>query len=868
MSPTNVRQQSIDSLVEEAQDGAKLLLANLAAISERLRRPNSSPKGFSMEPAFDGEPANGLPKGNSAVDVDEIVWSDDDMHSSIPQDSRHLMPSSRGEDSSRLYRTEEGSPTSGRLRPSLRAPSTSDNLMDTIDGLIPQEREPVQAARPIHRKSVGQQAAERAARALRQASSEEVVELVRGPNSGGARSLSFKQEVEHIRQRSSGRGSNSANAPPRLSGHSSASSDHTGNGSAVGILEVRHEWRTMEDAEIIAFHAVENEGEITRGISKDTLHLSRFNPFGGRGHHHAGTASAETPPSGSLFESERSRGLRISWITHPRSRQRLLWDVAGLIFIVYDAVAIPMYAADMREDPRHVAMPYACAVFWLLDIVMSCRTGFFDGLRYERGMRACMLHYFRTWFAFDVTLLVPEWCLALLAIGGDYSTWFDYLHKVLWVCPLLRIAKLHILLGRLENCTVSSYETLGFSLLRIVFFLLMLVHFLSCGWYAIGVSRHGQWVDTENLLSEDIYYKYAGSARWVLAQINGRTDLVEDRTMAERLYTVLCALIAVVVMSIFISSLTTKMLELEKVMSEAHRNSRLLDMYLRHHGKVSSNTAFYARTYFRKLSHMQKDKEFEESALGLLPQNVQRDLLYEVRMPFLAKHDFFHEVDSDFQRAMRSVCAYAVKLIKVRGLEILFEKDDVCQRMLFMERGECRYATGETGTPRMLILAASQQKSRTFTSMITPGTSMINSGGAATPSGFTLPGQAVDHPAGVNPEALGEPVRKGMWVSEPALWMSWLNRGELVASTDSTLLSVEADKLAEVVRIHKDLELRTQIYAHIFRSKFIASEPLSDIIMLPLVEHRIQSIIHTHAAELGAVSQSVEVSCEPLAESS
>eukprot|EP00403_Amphidinium_massartii_P037301 CAMPEP_0178454802 /NCGR_PEP_ID=MMETSP0689_2-20121128/45566_1 /TAXON_ID=160604 /ORGANISM="Amphidinium massartii, Strain CS-259" /LENGTH=216 /DNA_ID=CAMNT_0020080787 /DNA_START=138 /DNA_END=785 /DNA_ORIENTATION=- len=216
----------------------------------------------------------------------------------------------------------------------------------------------------------------------------------------------------------------------------------------------------MEDAEIIAFHAVENEGEITRGISKDTLHLSRFNPFGGRGHHHAGTASAETPPSGSLFESERSRGLRISWITHPRSRQRLLWDVAGLIFIVYDAVAIPMYAADMREalDMWQCHMP---APFF-----GSCRTGFFDGLRYERGMRACMLHYFRTWFAFDVTLLVPEWCLALLAIGGDYSTWFDYLHKVLWVCPLLRIAKLHILLGRLENCTVSSYETLGFSLLR------------------------------------------------------------------------------------------------------------------------------------------------------------------------------------------------------------------------------------------------------------------------------------------------------------------------------------------------------------------------------------------------------------------
>eukprot|EP00971_Amphidinium_carterae_P320420 6369054-Amphidinium_carterae.1 len=34
---------------------------------------------------------------------------------------------------------------------------------------------------------------------------------------------------------------------------------------------------------------------------------------------------------------------------------------------------------------------------------------------------------------------------------------------------------------------------------------------------------------------------------------------------------------------------------------------------------------------------------------------------------------------------------------EVRSMEMLFEKDDVCERMLFMERGECRYSTGEAG---------------------------------------------------------------------------------------------------------------------------------------------------------------------------
>eukprot|EP00971_Amphidinium_carterae_P320422 6369054-Amphidinium_carterae.3 len=83
----------------------------------------------------------------------------------------------------------------------------------------------------------------------------------------------------------------------------------------------------------------------------------------------------------------------------------------------------------------------------------------------------------------------------------------------------------------------------------------------------------------------------------------------------ERLYTVMCAFIAIVVMSIFISSITATMLdfpsltELEKVMSEATRNSRLLDSYLRRHGRERSNTAFYARTYFRKVQSGPRNTE-------------------------------------------------------------------------------------------------------------------------------------------------------------------------------------------------------------------------------------------------------------------
>merc|ERR1719210_2882622 len=104
------------------------------------------------------------------------------------------------------------------------------------------------------------------------------------------------------------------------------------------------------------------------------------------------------------------------------------------------------------------------------------------------------------------------------------------------------------------------------------------LHIVTCIWYAIGSSRDNGWksyYNTEGYETHREYgmtaflFWYACSARWVLAQLNGKTDLIERRNLEELGFTVLAGLLLAVVMkSIYISVLTKTLLDLAEVFKE------------------------------------------------------------------------------------------------------------------------------------------------------------------------------------------------------------------------------------------------------------------------------------------------------------
>merc|ERR1719414_170274 len=66
-------------------------------------------------------------------------------------------------------------------------------------------------------------------------------------------------------------------------------------------------------------------------------------------------------------------------------------------------------------------------------------------------------------------------------------------------------------------------------------------------------------------------------------------------------------------------------------------------------------------------------------------------------------------------------------------------------------------------------------------------------------------------------------VTQGMWVSEAALWVDWVNHGRLVADTHCFLVEVGADELAEALREITEVLAIAIIYARRFYQALVGT---------------------------------------------
>lgn len=137
-----------------------------------------------------------------------------------------------------------------------------------------------------------------------------------------------------------------------------------------------------------------------------------------------------------------------------------------------------------------------------------------------------------------------------------------------------------------------------------------------------------------------ITIQYITSLRWTIAQLNGRTDMVDGRTMEEKLYVCIVALFQVLLMSIVVGSLTTQFVDLQKVHERASKNAQVLSRYMEHYN-LDASFAFTAKQYMKNQIALQNAMEDETAALELLPRQLQHELLYTVRSRSVLLHPFF-----------------------------------------------------------------------------------------------------------------------------------------------------------------------------------------------------------------------------------
>mmetsp|Transcript_104924 Transcript_104924/g.306446 ORF Transcript_104924/g.306446 Transcript_104924/m.306446 type:complete len:833 (+) Transcript_104924:62-2560(+) len=458
--------------------------------------------------------------------------------------------------------------------------------------------------------------------------------------------------------------------------------------------------------------------------------------------------SIKEPPSSPRTSISSSTGSQesadVGWwplpVVSPNALQRLVWDVMGILCILYDALVAPLEFLEVSQVGFIIWAGWFTRVFWPLDIVASFHTGvqLSDGSM-ELRRKLIAKRYLFSWFLPDVILIAADWMEVILDGAGKASQLMGPV-RMLRLVRLLRLKKINRVV---VEKAASERSTLLFSVVNSLGAILGIAHALACAWLALGRRGQGSWAVVLGLQEDQYFEQYITALHWSLANFAGSME-VTPQNPVERCFAICSLLVGFFLASWFVSNITSSMTRLSMLASKNSMEFAVLNKFMREHG-ISGGLARRVQLNAKhviaeKEQHLQEDSV---ELLGIVSEPLRAEVHLEIHSPGITCHPLFYRMRSSCLRAMQQLCHVGVSVVT-------------------LEEGDYAFTRGEVpSTPKMLFVLSGILE-------------------------YTQDGENVTS------------VTCGQWASEQVLWTDWVYHGNLQAANTCRILVLDAQTFWQV----------------------------------------------------------------------
>lgn len=446
-----------------------------------------------------------------------------------------------------------------------------------------------------------------------------------------------------------------------------------------------------------------------------------------------------------------------NFMVPPSSMKQICWNLAGLAIIIYDLVTVSLEVFNPAQTAFSVTMLVLTSLFWTFDLAGNFFTGYLskDGT-VHMNPKSVARRYALTWFPLDACLIICNWA-ALSGVQDSDKSGFEGLDPwrtftLLRAFRILRLLKAPEMEGFITEHIRSETKRLVASIARLIVLLLLVAHLIACAWYGLGrlVADRGNnasWVTRYELEQKGIGHKYTHSMHWSLSQFTGE-NIIPIETEAERTFAIVIFVFAFLFSTIFVSSITTLMTRLQIIAGKQSSQLSTLRRYLADSSISTSLTVRVLRN--ARLALNQNQRNLSEHSVELLQEisePLQIELHFEVHFPTLSCHPFFKDYNKVNPAGLRKLCHHAVSITSMSPNDVVFSECETPERasMFFVVKGVLVYTQDGVADATKL------------------------------------------HP--------------GDWACEIVLWSSIVQHmGNLHAETESSLMSLDAEKFQRIVR--------------------------------------------------------------------
>ncbi|CAE8712229.1 unnamed protein product, partial [Polarella glacialis] len=477
-----------------------------------------------------------------------------------------------------------------------------------------------------------------------------------------------------------------------------------------------------------------------------------------------------------------------SLVMFPGSNKRLAFEVFGLLLILYDLVWWPAQVFGFASVPFTRAILWLSSAFWAFDLLLSFFVGFtiIDQGLIEMRVSKIAWHYARTWLPMDLSLVLLDWTLNTLILLSHYGVAdfgggaFLEKAKVLRLLRLLRLFKASGFISALSDRIQSETRRILVRVLKLLVFIISIVHLIACSWYGIGINdveREDTWVKANDLNEKGAVYAYTTALHWSITQFVPASMEVVPKNELERSFSIVVIVSAMVIFSSFISTITNAMNQLRNLNSE--RNAELIKLR-RFFSENNVSTSLVARisSCIHQSTKLTSSRVHSEdiSILDLLPVSLKCDLAEEVYAPTLCAHPLIFTWAEYYPRESKRLFV-AARSFSLGTKHELFHAGQVPENVYFLSSGQ-----------------------------------MV----------FIRDDQANEPPAIVSP---------GQWLTEPAMWIKWKHVGHSSSTENCELVVLPCDAAARILsQSNPSTDSGPRRYARTFAAYF-AKQPdrLSDV---------------------------------------
>lgn len=338
----------------------------------------------------------------------------------------------------------------------------------------------------------------------------------------------------------------------------------------------------------------------------------------------------------------------------PGNRFKVLWNLIGVIFILYQAIVIPfVIALELVKNPKLVFIEILQDCFFMIDVILNFNTAYVLEGELIVKRRLIALKYLKGWFILDFISSIPY---GIIVSSKDYFNINSNkiysleilgllrilkLGRMFGLIKLLRIAKLNVMVRFFNNNFDSKLVSLLNEFLKVLFLLLIISHWMACIWFYIGKSTHeSSWIDDCELRDLSVKDKYVASMYFVLISMMtvGFGD-ISPMNSRERVFTVFLQLASGIFFAYMLGT-TASLLQTISISNEEEEIKYHSMIQLINRKGVNRELSNRITDYLKLKIKDRELKKFDPELFNMLDPKLKEEVKVVLNIKFLVSLNF------------------------------------------------------------------------------------------------------------------------------------------------------------------------------------------------------------------------------------